>query len=95
MIKPTVGRVVWFYPVGRSNQQQPQAALIAHIWSNTCVNLAIFDDNGVPYPNPPTSILLVQEGNPVPGGGNYCCWMPYQTGQAAKTEALQKELAGS
>lgn len=93
MIQPTVGRVVWYYPPRCATTQQPHAALIACVWSDTCVNLAIFDSNGVPYPQPPTSVLLVQEGAPVPTGGNYCCWMPYQMGQAAKAEKLQAELA--
>jgi hypothetical protein len=93
VIKPTVGRVVHYYPPGRTTDKQPQSALIAHVWSDTCVNLAIFDDNGSPVQKPPTSILLVQDGNEVPSGGGYCCWMPYQLGQAAKTEAVEKELA--
>jgi hypothetical protein len=94
MIKPTVGRVVWYYPPGKqAGVDQPLAALIAYVWSDMCVNLAIFDGNGQPYPPGHTSILLVQEGTPVPSGGNYCTWMPYQMGQAAKAEELQKKLA--
>ncbi len=93
MIKPTVGRVLWYYPKGRKAGEQPQAAMIAHVWSDTCVNLAIFDDNGCPLAVPPTSVLLVQEGAEVPSGGRYCTWMPYQQGQAAKAEALEKQLA--
>ncbi len=95
MIKPTVGRVVWYYPAGKNPDagDQPLAALVAHVWSDTCVNLAIFDANGQPYPPGHTSILLVQEGSPVPSGGNYCCWMPFQKGQAAKAEALEKTTA--
>jgi len=84
MISPTVGRVVWYYPAGRKPHEQPQAALVAHVWSDTCVNLAIFDDNGQPYKPGKTSILLVQEGAEVPSGGDYCTWMPYQIGQAKK-----------
>lgn len=82
MIKPTVGRVVWFTPKGSNPGDQPLAAIVAHVWSDTCVNLAIFDANGVPMANPPTSILLVQEGAEIPSGGFYCSWMPYQVGQA-------------
>lgn len=94
MIKPTVGRVVWFYPSGTRPPNQPFAALIAHVWSDTCVNLAIFDANGQPLPPGHTSILLVQDGNLTPSEGNYCCWMPYQVGQATKTEELEKKLSG-
>lgn len=82
MIKPTVGRVVWFYPLGHQPYEQPLAAIVAHVWSDTCVNLAIFDANGVPMPKPPTSVLLVQPEAEVPAGGHYCAWMPFQVGQA-------------
>lgn len=84
MIKPTVGRVVWFYPLGSKPTDQPLAAIVAHVWSDTCVNLAIFNANGVPMEKPPTSVFLVQEGAEVPSGGFYCAWMPYQIGQAKK-----------
>lgn len=93
MIQPTIGRVVWFFPSGHQHGHQPHAALIAHVWSDTCVNLAIFNANGQPYADPPTSVLLVQDGNEVPSGGNYCTWMPYQKGQAAKAESLEMQLA--
>ncbi len=97
MIIPTVGRVVLYWPSGRSPTPgidvQPCAAIVAHVHSNTCVNLAIFDDNGCPNPKPPTSIRLLQDGEERPAGGNYCEWMPYQKGQAAKAETLEKELA--
>jgi hypothetical protein len=93
MIKPSIGRVVWFYPAGYNpTTDQPLAALIAHVWSDTCVNLAIFDANGVPYPSPPTSVLLIQDDGPVPTGGLYCAWMPYQLGQAARTEQAEKRV---
>ena len=86
MIKPTVGRVVLF--VG-SNGGEQCAAIVAHVWSDTCVNLAFFDANGVA--GNATSVPLVQEGMEKPAF-YYCEWMPYQKGQAAKTEALEKKL---
>ena len=100
MITPTVGRVVWFWPpkdnaVWHANggHGQPLCALIAHVWSDTCVNLAIFDANGCPVANPPTSVLLLQDGNPRPSE-YFCEWMPYQKGQASKTEALEAVVRG-
>jgi len=90
MISPTVGRVVWYHPgssdPGPSPEGQPLAAIVSHVWSDTCINLAIFDANGVLYNR--TSVLLVQDGAPVPSQ-QYAEWMPYQKGQAAKTEALE------
>lgn len=86
MIQPTVGRVVWYYPAGEA-EKPPMAAIVAAVWSDTCVNLAIFDRSGRPFEKPPTSILLLQDDNPRPSGGNFCAWMPYQVGQAKKHEA--------
>lgn len=83
IIKPTVGRVVWFYPHPPGPGEQARAAIIAHAWGDTCVNLAIFDVDGIPDPHPPTSVPLIQDGSPLPTKGYYCTWMPFQIGQAA------------
>ena len=98
MITPTIGRVVWFHPA--SDESDPRfadqpicAALVAKVWSDTCVNLAVFDGNGNSHSR--TSVLLIQDDNEVPGGGYYCEWMPYQKGQAAKTEHAEAKLAAS
>lgn len=87
MIKPTIGRVVWYYPEDCEPWEQPLAAIVAHVWSDTCVNLAIFDANGVPTPTPPTRVLLVQPEAEAPSGGHYCAWMPFQVGQKKAQEA--------
>jgi hypothetical protein len=89
MIKPTVGRVVWFHPPRSTPDHQPQAALVAYVWSDTLVNLAVFDHNGIASNY--TSVLLYQGEGERPAS-EFCEWMPYQQGQAAKTEALEKEL---
>lgn len=90
MIKPTVGRVVNYFPPGGSDDA-PQVALIACVWSDTCVNLAIFDRSGNSVKDPPTSILLVQEGNPRPSGGHFCEWMPYQVKKTSGSESGERE----
>jgi hypothetical protein len=88
VIKPTIGRVVWFYRGDRHSADPPRAAIVTAVWGDRCVNLAVFEPNGVPMSHPPTSVTLVQEGDPPPPMGvPYCTWMPYQLGQAAKTEA--------
>ena len=93
-IQPTVGRVVWFTPAAgdelKPNGHQPLAAIIAHVWSDTCVNLAVFDANGANHSR--TSVYLAQDDTPRPGAG-FCQWMPYQKGQAAKTEQVIAEAA--
>ena len=91
MIKPTVGRVVWFYKsVEGQGHKGPLAAHIAFVHSDILVNLMVIDENG--NPRPETSVRLVQEGDKPPPY-NYCEWMPYQKGQAAKTEELEKKIA--
>lgn len=50
------------------------------------MNLAVFDANG--NSRGQTSVLLHQEGALRPSMG-FAEWMPYQKGQAAKTEALE------
>ena len=92
MISPTVGRVVWFHP-GSGDRimrypDQPLAAHIAHVWSDTNVNLMVIDADGACCSR--TSIFLMQDGGrPVSSGEAYCEWMPYQKGQAARTEAAE------
>ncbi len=83
LIKPTIGRLVHYFPRNHGDAQQPLPAIIAHVWSDSCVNLAIFDSNGVPMSNPPTSVLLVQDGAERPIGCGFCEWMPYQRAVAA------------
>lgn len=102
MIKPTVGRVVWFRPSLNAaaeggftyhNNGQPLAAIVAYVWGDRMVNLAVFDSNGVLHSK--TSVPLVQDGDEPSPDGYYCEWMPYQKGQAAKTEQLEQKLTAS
>lgn len=88
MIHPTVGRVVHFY---RYFGAEVQAALIAHVNDDGTVNLAVFDHHGNPEPRP-SNVMLVQEGQNPCADVQFCTWMPYQLGQAAKTEALEAQL---
>ena len=86
MIKPTVGRVVWYYS---AQGAEPHAAMITKVWGARCVNLAIFSESGTAYNN--TSVTLLQDDDQVPAH-SHATWMPFQKGQAAKTEALQAQL---
>lgn len=82
MIQPTIGRVVWFRPNGMSEKEQAHAALITFVHSDTVVNLAVFGPNGIPYAK--TSVYLKQSQYELDAFMDYCEWMPYQIGQAAK-----------
>jgi len=87
MIQPTIGRVVWFWET--KEQSQPQTGLVCYVHSSTLVNLAVFDANGNPQSR--TSVLLYQGDTERPER-YFAEWMPYQKGQAAKTEQLEKQL---
>ena len=88
MIKPTVGRVVWFYT---GVVKEPCAAIIAKVHSDRMVNLMVIDEDGDPYGQ--TSVRLLQDDDKPAGEAFWCAWMPYQLGQAAKTEAAEDRLA--
>lgn len=86
MIKPTVGRIVW-YRKGPTESlptigHQPLAAIVVGVWGDSMVNLAVLDANG--YRHSRTSVPLIQDGETAPGGA-YCEWMPYQIAQATKS----------
>lgn len=91
MIKPTIGRVVWFYePFVPDVPEQAQAAIVTFVHSDTLVNLVVFSPNG--SSNGRTSITLRQPEEVAPAGP-FCEWMPYQIGAAAKAEASEADPA--
>lgn len=94
MIKPTVGRIVHYWPSlrdpGPDPKGQPLAAIVAHVHSDVCVNLSVSDANGYPFNR--TNVRLLQAGEDRPDMMGFCEWMPYQLGQAAKTEAAEAKL---
>lgn len=95
VITPTLGRIVWFTPSKGEHMATEKdgrcAAMVVKVHSDRLVNLTVFDANG--HTTPRTSVPLVQEGDPLPTNGFYCEWMPYQKGQAQKTEASEQALA--
>lgn len=76
MIKPTIGRKVWFYEHGGAKEQD---ATIIDVHGDRCVNLFVIGHTG--NVSTPRSVPLVQEGDP-PANHMHCAWMPYQQGQA-------------
>jgi hypothetical protein len=94
-ISPTIGRRVWYYPSKLEREigvlpftlhgEGPLDAGIAHVWSDTLVNLSVADSNGVMHHR--TDVAFIPDDSPAPADGNaYATWMPCQLGQAAKTE---------
>lgn len=98
MITPTVGRIVHYTPPSDNVGEwmhAPLAAMITHVWSDTCVNLAIWNHDGSPVYHPPCSVTLVQPGDEKPGGGNYCEWMPYQITKGYGSESGETAVANT
>lgn len=88
MIKPTIGRVVLIQKrPGSTDTTQAEPALVSYVWSDRMINVGGFDHNGIPFAG--TSITLLQDDDEAPVGQCYAEWMPYQKGQAAKTEAAE------
>jgi hypothetical protein len=90
MIKPTVGRVVWYWLGSATPQRQPLAAIVAGVDGDSLVNLSVFDFEG--NQRGEVNVPLIQDGDPRPST-HFCEWMPYQKGQAAKTEEVIKAAA--
>ena len=100
MIKPTVGRVMWYRPgdylIGlvEHDPAQPMTAHVCYVWNDNMVNLLVIDHAGNTQVR--TSVPIVQDGSPYTAGPSpYAEWMPFQKGQAAKTEAAEAKLAGA
>lgn len=103
IIKPTVGRKVWYRPsahdlIGLGSMTvspgQPLDATVVAVWSDRCVNVQVLDVHGKAYTK--TSVTLKQAGDQIPADkdgnevGGYVEWMPYQQGQAAKADAVDE-----
>lgn len=91
-ITPTVGRKVWYRPseqerVGENAMTvapgEPLDATVVAVWNDNCVNLVIFDANGMKHVR--CSAYLRQGEDSLPDWVSaYAEWMPYQIGQAKK-----------
>jgi hypothetical protein len=71
--KPSVGRIVLYMPPEglRGKAPQPYPAIITHVWSETCVNLAVFGDGTYGLPRDvPTNVSLSPAGEEIALG----CW---------------------
>jgi hypothetical protein len=96
MIQPTIGRQVWFWPgtfqggVFVTRGDQPMAATVVYVHNERLVNLQVIDHNG--HARPIAEVQLRQPEEPVPHA-QFCEWMPYQKGQAARADAANAAAA--
>lgn len=95
MIKPTVGRVIWYYPEKHENLhvngKEPLAAMIAMVHDDRSINIGGFTADGSVFSR--TSVKLVQEGDDQPVDESHATWMPYQVGQAKKEAEAKPGLS--
>lgn len=96
IIKPTIGRRVWYWPspaeldktaTGNffphvNDDFQALDAGIVYVWNDRLVNLVVTDHQGCSQAR--TSVRLLQEGESAADGEAYAQWMPYQQGQTTK-----------
>jgi hypothetical protein len=89
MIEPVNGRHVWIY---HRAYEQPLAAIITYVQNPQVINVCAFLPDGKPWPM--QSVTLVQDSgdSDVNAVKPYAVWMPYQKGQAQKTEELEKQI---
>jgi len=94
VIEPTIGRVVLFHPAEDDAQLADQyrgqsfAAIICDVHDSCLLNLIVFAKNG--YPHARVNVPLLQGDGVADERVAYAHWMPYQLGQAARTEAAER-----
>lgn len=92
MIQPTIGRQVWYWPEDADQStDQPGAATVCYVHSDRCVNLHVINHNGATFPAHEVRLLQPEDTDEVSGA--FCEWMPYQKGQAQKTDELAAAIA--
>lgn len=107
IIKPTVGRIVYYYETiagaGATNGKSgfitigPHAATVTQVHSDNCVNLAVFNQNGNGTFGR-TSIKLLAPGETRPFHTNsnaeqWAEWIPYQIEQANNANLIGAGVA--
>lgn len=82
VIRPTIGRKVWFWRDGIDRSKvQPEDATVCYVHGDSMVNLRVTEHNGVSRSE--VEVSLRQPNDPE-WSGRFCEWMPFQKGQAAK-----------
>lgn len=101
LITPSVGRVVYFHPHDRHpemrwvDRNQPMAAIVALVNSDTNLNLTVFDQEGNSFAVQNVTLVHDIDAGPIPDA-HFAFWMPYQLGQArraAEADAIQASAA--
>jgi hypothetical protein len=91
--KPFIGMPVHYYAKDKRPGRgvQPQLAFVAYVWADAMVNIALFGHDGHPNFTPPSSITLLQKGDPVPKKGAFCQVIEATDPEAYETVELEDE----
>lgn len=93
MIKPSIGRKIWYWPGPEDKYlkcldiKTPFDATVVFVHDSGTINVLVLDHEGSLYRR--QSIPVIQEGELKPDDSGFCVWMPYQIGQAAKTQEAE------
>lgn len=90
MIKPSIGRIIWYHPAETEDMvrhEQPHAAIVASVQDDEHINLAVFDANGVVQTRGGVFLFNGEGDRPE---APFAEWMPFQLGQAKAQEADKK-----
>lgn len=85
IMKPTIGRVVFYNRYGTpggEHKSEESAAIITKVHNDSCVDLCVLNPSGIHF-----NQKVIQGDQP-----GHWEWMPYQKGQAQKTEELEEKL---
>lgn len=77
MIKPTVGRIVWYHWSREAKDTVPVAAIITGVVDDATVHLCLFLPGRAPMPV--STVILIQAGQEPPINATYCEWPARQT----------------
>ena len=98
MMEPTIGRIVWIHRREALDPTKPEAAWVANCWKDPnskhwSLNVAGVNHDGHPFRL--TQVPLIEDSgdSDVNVVRPYATWMPYQKGQAAKAEDLERQVA--
>lgn len=101
IIKPSIGRRVWFYPsvatltsrgMRCNDADQAMDAGVCYVYHDRMVNVSVTDHMGTVHAI--TSVTLIQPGDDIPEGRDHCTWMPYQVSQSAKEAKTEGQAIG-
>lgn len=88
--EPTIGRVIYLYDNTMTGVDRPYLGMVADVIGGHTINAVGFNHDGDLLVG---GLQNVPHDSDKPAGAKvWWDWMPFQKGQAAKTEELQKEL---